>query len=231
MTKASGSALVLFAAALGAFQFFVTPAAAYYIVDPTLLSAGGIVSPLPNGDSGPGATHPYDATQTFSFSNLAGSLRARVLDYYDAPSSAHPGLYFDYEISLTTGSLSAITISGWSAFEAYVKECGISNCGGSGANGWLATSASRSANGDEITFDFGNPLTAAHHSANLQIFSSASLFQDPLAYLIATNGNKFSLNVVGPAVPEPPTWTMMAFGLIVIGFMAYRRRRGAILAA
>lgn len=233
MTKAWGSVVTFaLAAALVTSQVAVAPAA---IVAPSLLNPGATISPLPNGDSS-GDDIPssklFDQTESFSFSDgLAGTLRQRVIQYSDAPSVLHPGLYFDYEIQLTSGSVTALTISGYSGFEASVKECGISNCGGSGANGVLATSASRSSDGDTITFDFGNPLTAGENSANLQIFSSASLFQDPLAFFTDSNGNTFSIDAVAPAVPEPSTWAMIILGFGGIGFMAYRRRSRPMLAA
>lgn len=233
MTKAWGSAVTfLLAAALVTSQVAVAPAA---IVSPSLLDPGGTVSPLPNGDSsgdGIPSSKLFDQTESFSFSDgLTGTLRQRVIAYSDAPSTFHPGLYFDYEIHLTSGSITAFAISGYAAFGASVKECGISNCAGSEANGVLATSASRSSDGDTITFDFGNPLTAGDHSANLQIFSSASLFQDPLAFFIDSNGNTFSIEAVAPAVPEPSTWAMMILGFGGIGFMTYRRRSRPMLAA
>jgi hypothetical protein len=161
---------------------------------------------------------------------LAGSLRERVLDYADTPSVNHPGLYFDYEIQLTAGALSALTVTGWAGFQSFVKECGITGCGGSGSDGLTATSATRSANGDQITFAFGTPLTAGEHSANLQIFSSASLFQDPLAFFTTVSGNTFSIDVVGPATPEASTWAMIIIGFAGIGFMACRRRNLALSA-
>lgn len=211
----------------------VTPANANIIVAPDLLNPGDTISPLPNGAS-TGETHhtvPYDETISFSFSDgLVGELRSRVISYSDAPSTLHPGLYFDYEIQLTSGSISAFTISSYDTFQTSVKECGISDCGGSGANGVLATSASRSSDGDELTFDFSNALTAGEHSANLQIFTSASLFQDPLAFFTDSAGNTFSIETVAPAVPETSTWSMMILGFCGLGFMGYRRKQnGAML--
>lgn len=78
------------------------------LVDPISLTPGSTVSPLPNGgstgDDVGGRTILYDHTQTFSFSDglLTGTLRDRVLQYADAPSALHPGLYFDYEIRVGT---------------------------------------------------------------------------------------------------------------------------------
>jgi hypothetical protein len=236
MTKTRGStATFVLAAALVTFQAYLAPATAA-IVSPSLLSPGGTISPLPNGDSsgdGIPSSKLFDQTENFSFSDgLAGTLRQRVISYSDAPSAFHPGLYFDYEIQLTSGNVAAFAISGYSGFQASVKECGISNCGGSGANGVLATSASRSSDGDVITFDFGNTLTAGQHSANMQIFSSASLFQDPFAFFTDISGNTFSIGAVAPAVAEPSTWAMMILGFAGIGFMAYRRKsKPALMAA
>lgn len=198
------------------------------VVAPVDLNPGTTVSSLPNGGSsgdGVAETTAFDKTISFSFSDgLSGALRERVIDYADAPSINHPGLYFDYEIALTTGSLSAVSITGWNSFQTSVKQCGIAVCGGSGANGLLSTGASRSSDGDEITFDFGNPLAAGKHSSNLQVFSSASLFSDPLAFLTDTSGNSFSIDVVAPAlpVPEPSTWALLALGCVALGLHAYR---------
>jgi hypothetical protein len=196
------------------------------------LNPGSSISSIPNGDSsgdGIAQTNPVNKFVNFSFSDgLAGTLHERVISYADAPSSLHPGLYFDYEIALTSGSVSGISafaITNYSTFETFVKQCGISNCGGTGANGVLATSASRSTNGDEIRFDFANDLTAGEHSANLQIFSSAAFFQDPFAYFTDSAGQAFSIAAVAPAsaVPEPSTWAMLILGFCGVGFMAYRR--------
>ena len=211
------------------------------VVAPVELTPGATVSSIPNGfSSGDGvpATIPFNQTNAFSFSFgdsiLSGTLHERVIRYSDAPSTNHPGLYFDYEIALTSGSVSAFTLTNYSGVDTFVKECGIAGCGGTGANGVAATSASRSADGDQITWTFGNPLIAGQHSANLQIFSSANNYVDPPAFFLDGNGNSFTVDVVAPtpAVPEASTWAMMILGFAGVGLMAYRRRnQNATLAA
>jgi hypothetical protein len=236
MIKPRGSAVTfVLAAALVTFHVSVTPATAQ-IVPPVVLTPGGTVSSLPNGDSSsmslPG-TLVTDQTQSFSFSDgLTGSVFERVLSYSDAPSTDHPGLYFDYEINLSSGSLTAFSISGYSTLDTYVKECGIANCGGMGAGGVLATSAIRSSDGAVITFDFSSPLTAGEYSANLQIFANVSNYQNSLASFTDSSGKTFSIEgALSPGVPEPSTWAMMILGFAGLGFMAYRRKSKLALMA
>lgn len=215
------------AVATATLASLLTPASAS-VVAPIDLVPGSTASPLPNGfSSGDGIAETllYDQSEAFSFGDgLTGILRDRVIQYADAPSAIHPGLYFDYEVQLASGNIASITITGYSTFETFVKVCGIAGCGGSGANGIAPTSASRSVDGNDVSFDFGDILTAGQHSANLQIFSSASLFEDPHALLTDSDGNTFSIDVVGPRpVPEPATWAMMIPGFVGV-FFIFRRR-------
>lgn len=216
-------------AVFAAFQILSSSAHAVAVIAPISLSLGETISSIPNGPSSSDDvphTKPFDSTQAFSFAGTTGTLRERVLDYSDRPSTNHPGLYFDFEITLLTGSISSLAISGYNSFTTSVKECGISVCGGSGANGVVATSVSRSADGDLISWVFGNLLTGGHHSANLQIFSNAPFYIDPPAFLIDGSGNSLTVEVASPAsaVPEPSTWAMLILGFGGVGFMSYRRR-------
>jgi len=215
--------------AIFSMTLLTVSAQASSVVAPVELDPGSSVSALPNGFSsgdGVSSTTLFDDTLGFSFINgPSGSLRERVIDYADTPSVNHPGLYFDYEIQLTSDSVAAFTITGYDTLQTFVKLCGISGCGGSGANGLAATDASRSSDGNQITFDFGTPLTAGEYSANLQIFASASSFIDPPAFFTDVSGNSFSIDVVAPALPEPSTYALMLAGLGALGFAA-RRRKG-----
>jgi PEP-CTERM motif len=200
---------------------------------PTALPPGGIVTSLPNGDSSypadPGiALLDDDIDFDFDDGLLSGVLRERVIKYSQV-NEYHPygGLYFDYELTLTSGDVVSFTAAGYEYLQVAVKQCGISNCGGSGANGELSSGATRStAPGDDVTFYFDGNLVAGTHSANLQLLTSAGSFMDPTATLTNAAGQVFSLNIVGPApVPEPSTWAMMALGFAGLGYMGYRRSR------
>jgi len=228
--KSRGSAFTfVLAAALVISQAPSTPAAAA-IIAPTQLNAGGTVNPLPNGDSSSSSipeTTLLDQSEAFSFSDgLSGVLHERVISFSDAPTTDHPGLYFDYEIQLNSGSITSFAISGYSTLDTYVKQCGIANCGGTGSNGVLATDASRSSNGAVVAFDFGNTLTAGEYSANLQIFANTSNYQNDLAFFTDPTGETFSIDAISPAVPELSTCSMTILGFCGLGFMAYLRKRG-----
>ncbi len=206
-------------------------------VAPVALPPGGAVTGLPNG----GSSYPGDEGVTlfnevipFAFDNsaLAGDLRERVIQY-SQQNAYHPygGLYFDYEIALTSGDVTGFSATGWAGFEVAVKECGISICGGSGANGVSSTGATRSSDGDIVTFSFTpGDLVGGTHSANLQFLTNAFDFADPSALLINSDGQSFSLPLVGAAVAEPSTWAMFLLGFAGVGF-ASRRRRGGWIAA
>jgi hypothetical protein len=208
---------------------------AFAAVAPTPLPAGGTVSPLPNGYS----SYPGDEGVTllnqyidFDFDNglLSGVLRERVIQYSQV-NQYHPygGLYFDYEISLSSGDVTEFTAPGYAAYEVAVKQCGIPGCGGSGADGVSTSSASRTSDGNWISFFFDGDLTGSAHSANLQLLTNATSFVDPPdAMFMNAAGDSFSVPILVPAgapvVPEASTWAMMLAGFAGLGVMVWRRK-------
>jgi PEP-CTERM motif len=219
----------ILAAGLQVAAFCLT-SSALAVVAPIPLPQGGTVSPLPNGYSSypadPGIVE-FDRSVDFDFDNglLSGVLRERVIRYSQR-NQYHPygGLYFDYEIALTSGDVTEFSAPGYAPYEVAVKECGISGCGGSGSDGVSAASASRTSDGNWISFFFDGDLSGSVHSANLQLLTNASSFVDPAdATLTNAVGDVFSVSVLTPAgapVPEPSTWAML-----LLGFAGYRSRR------
>jgi PEP-CTERM motif len=215
--------------------FSVSGAAA--AVAPVALPPGTTVTSLPNGYSsypGDEGVTLLDDSIPFDFDDgvLSGTLRERVLKY-SQQNEYHPygGLYFDYEITLTSGDVTGFSAFGYTPLEVAVKQCGIANCGGSGANGELASSATRSENGDVVSFFFNGDLVGGTHSANLQFLTNATSFIDPPAAFENAAGEVFSLDIVGPApVPEPSIWAMMMLGFVGLGLAGYRASRRALTA-
>ena len=222
--------MMVFAAGFQAAALFPPSSALAAVVAPIALPPGGTVSSLPNGFSsypGDEGITLFNNVEDFDFDGglLSGALRERVIEYSQV-NEYHPygGLYFDYEISLSSGDVTEFSAPGYAGFEVAVKQCGISGCGGSGANGVSATSASRSSDGDLISFSFDGDLIGGAHSANLQLLTNAYSFTGPFAFAtLEDNGVLYSVPVANPAVPEPSTWAMMLLGFIGLGFAGYRR--------
>jgi hypothetical protein len=79
---------------------------------------------------------------------------------------------------------------------------------------------------ERSTLDFTQNLTAGTHEIRL-------LVTRPFGPGRGVNAQYFdnvSLDVTA-AVPEPSTWAMVILGFAGVGFMAYRRRKGAMIAA
>ena len=76
------------------------------------------------------------------------------------------------------------------------------------------------------TLDFTTNLTAGQHTIQLQ----ATRIFAPGGGVTSQYFDNVSLDVLTP-VPEPSTWAMLILGFVGVGFIAYRRRNGATLAA
>lgn len=195
------------------------------VVAPQALNPGAQVSPVPNGFV-PTFTKPFDSSVSFDFvGGPAGILRERVLKFSDTSPAPYNGggLLFDYEITLSSGDITEFSVGGYSGIWASVKQCGIPGCTGSGADGVPTTGASRTPDGNWISFFFDSDLSGTAHSANMQLLTDVTSFIDPPATLRDAMGDVFSLSIVGPApIPEPSTWAMILLGFAGLGF-AYRR--------
>jgi hypothetical protein len=219
-----------------AFPAFLAQSAGAAPVDPVVLNPGGIVSPLVNGGSGTDFTDIPGFPTSFSFNFSAsggptGTLFENIVQYPNIVTPAHPfgsDLMFNYKIALSSGDVTSLTVAGFSGFDVAAKQCSAAGCFAVATDGIAATSASRSADGDLITFAFTD-LIGGTHTGNLQAFTNAPFFVDPIASFQNAAGTAFSIDITGPSntppVPETSTWAMMILGFAGIGFMAYRRKQ------
>jgi hypothetical protein len=97
------------------------------------------------------------------------------------------------------------------------------------------------------SFDFTNTVGANVQFHNGQFFAVGPLFASTAGAVFTTNGNQYTYFAFGTstngtitatlaqppvtAVPEPSTWAMLILGFAGVGFMTYRRRKTAALAA
>jgi PEP-CTERM motif len=205
------------------------------LVNPDPLAPGGTVSPVPDGGSGTVFTDVLGSAVSFGFSfdGTAGTVHENIISYPGPADMLHPygsSYLFAFRIDLTSGTLASFSVDGYSGFNVSVKQCAFAGCENLMVDGVEATSASRTASGDQIEFAFSTPVTAGsvttNHTGNLHIFTDANSYAETFdATLVDLAGNSDSIVVFGPtAVPEPSTWAMLLLGFAGIGFMAYRRK-------
>jgi hypothetical protein len=139
---------------------------------------------------------------------------------FASPFGLHD-LAFAFSLSMSAGDVAKISLPGYAAFGTAVKSCNASACiEGTGDPPDLAT---RSANGDVVSFLFNTPLTGK--SAGFVIYTNATSFADPpVASIFDSSGDVSFASVFLPAgVPEPATWAMMLLGFGAAGAMLRRR--------
>jgi hypothetical protein len=110
-----------------AIALFTLPAKAQ-LTNPLVLAPGATVSPVPNGFSfGPDdSTTPVSTkTEDFDFANGPSGTLFEYVYRFETPSPAHPygsGLFFLYDIKLSSGDVIKFTVPGYSGYEVSVKQ-------------------------------------------------------------------------------------------------------------
>jgi hypothetical protein len=199
----------LLGVALAAIEVFTySSAQAVVLTNPASLAPGQTLTTVPNGESGSPNTLFTVGGQTLTFSDGTSATVSEWVRNYTTSGSSGPypygsDLVFDYELVVTSGSVTGLTVAGYSGLDVSVKTC-TAQCVGLSTGGTAPTEVGRSSDGNMISFSFAG-LTG--DSGALQIFTDATLYQDPIATLTDGNGEVIAFDVAGPtltaAVPEP----------------------------
>ena len=89
-----------------------------------------------------------------------------------------------------------------------------------GAGAWNTTFS-----GNTVTFTAPDPINYLHPDDNFDIIVGFNKTINPDKFSYTATWTGFSL---AAAAPEPSTWAMMILGFCGVGFMAYRRKNGAM---
>ena len=146
---------------------------------------------------------------------------------------------FEYVIGVTSGNVASISIPNFSGFQTAVGTCNANAPGSFGtcytpAN--FPTSATRSSNGDVITFSFSTPVTSALSSGFFVVWTDAPDFIDPpMIDIYDSSGDLSTVSTFfsPAATPLPAALPLFATGLGVMGLFGWRKKRknAAALAA
>jgi hypothetical protein len=187
---------------------------------PAILTPGGTVA-VPDFPDGVVLV----ATKVENFGGGAGP--AGVLtEYVVTDSAVNPFGYHDvafaFSLSLSSGDVVKMSLPGYAAFDTAVKSCNSAVC--IEGTGTPPDTATRSANGDIVSFLWGTPLTTT--SAGFVIYTNANSFIDPpSAQIIDLAGDVSLAPVFLPStVPEPAGWALMLIGVGLIGSVMRRAR-------
>jgi hypothetical protein len=171
------------------------------------------------------------ATQTEPFSSdlgPAGTLTEYVVTDSQVNPFGYHGLVFAFKLSLSSGDVARISLPGYGGYDTAVKSCNNVVCVEGPGN--PPDTATRSANGDVVSFLFGTPLTG--DSSGFVIYTNAVGYKDPMgAQIIDAAGDiSFAPTYLPSGTPEPAVWAMMlvGFGGMGLAMRAGRRSRAAV---
>ncbi len=143
-----------------------------------------------------------------------GDLQARIVR-----SFLTDNLIFNYRLRGPTSGLNGIVstlvtsdFAGWDTDVEYRTD---------GLGDKEPTRATRSADGSDVTFIFGNSLFSSEESLFMHILTNAKAFTTGQTTLTLTDGSNVVLSTYQPAVPEPSTITLATLSLLGMG---WRRR-------
>ena len=208
---------------LFAVTIFVSPVRADTLL-PTTLLPGDSINRLPDFVD-PNLQTTLPIVEDFFGS---GSVPTGAFAVFVNTSSLNPfglqDLVFSYEVSVETGNVVQISVNGFSAFKTAVQQTT-----GGVAGVVPAMDATRSSDGNTLTFNFAGIPGGFTVSSSLNVYTNALNYADPLATIIDASGTTAQFSTTGPslpistAVPEPSSLLLaILFALCVIYFYVLR---------
>lgn len=187
---------------------------------PTVLSPGGVVSNLPDFEDFGDFLASINTTFGTGNSIPSGPFMETVITNTGDNPFGNQFLTFAFSFRVTAGDVVEISLPGFSGFSTAVKECTICN------TGTPALDATRSVNGDVVSFDFTGIPANGNNTASLAIYTNAQVFADPMISFTDINGGiGLSAGLLPAPVPEPGSLSLLGTVMLALGALWLRRER------
>ncbi len=186
---------------------------------PTVLLPGATVNNLPDFEDFGDVLASIATSFGTGTSIPSGPFNETVITNTGDNPFGNQFLTFAFEFRVTAGDVVELSLPGFSGFSTAVKEC--TSC----TTGTPALDATRSADGDVVSFDFTGIEANGNNTASLAIYTNASVFADPMITLTDISGSVAPLPGLLPAqAPEPGSLGLLGTVMVALGAFRYRGR-------
>jgi hypothetical protein len=189
-------------------------------LSPAVLLPGGTVSNLPDFEDFGDILATINTTFGTGNSIPSGPFNESVITNTQDNPFGNQFLTFAFAFRVTRGDVVELSLPGFSGFSTAVKECTVCN------TGTPALDATRSINGDVVSFDFTGIPANGNNTASLAIYTNAQVFADPMITFTDINGGVAPLAGLLPAqAPEPGSLGLLGTAMLALGALRCRRER------
>lgn len=187
---------------------------------PAVLLPGGAVNNLPNFEDFGDILATLNTAFGTGSSIPSGPFTEAVMTNTQDNPFGNQFLTFAFAFRVTRGDVVEISLPGFSGWSTAVKECTICN------SGTPALDATRSINGDIVSFDFTGIPANGNATASLAIYTNAQVFANPMITFTDINGGVAAMPGLLPAqVPESGSLGLLGTVMLALGALWYRRER------